>query len=271
MDARRFDGLSRTIAGRLSRRAALGGGAALAGATLTATGLRGLAAQDATPAALGATPEAGDAERTEFLFVQVFDGGSLAPKLDEPGVYTLTLTGATDQTVYFSDRPERIVGIAPMARFLDALGFTPDNPPNAALVAQTDAGEDIVVVELFNPVYRQGFGEGGGATLVYDVRILADYQEGGLAHLAARQVDDQFAETFGAASLFIDDCKDSTVICQRDGITQGQFGPMGFCWHFGDICCKPCGNSDIGHWEAQCNATFASCEGRCGANYWNCI
>ena len=39
-------------------------------------------------------------------------------------------------TIYFSDRPERIFGDLPTQEFLDTLGFTPDFPPNAALITQ---------------------------------------------------------------------------------------------------------------------------------------
>jgi hypothetical protein len=206
-----------------------------------------------------------------FLFVQLFSGGTLVPKANEPDIYTLTLNGAVDQTVYFSDRPERIVGTAPMGRFLNALGFTPDNPPNAALLAQTDSGEEIVVVELFNPVFTQGFGDNETSSLMYDVRILDAYEEEGLAHLAQRRQGEDVPSAFGTASLFIDDCRDSTIVCYHHEIARGQFGPVGFCWSFGDICCKPCGNSDIDYWQSQCNANFPACENDCVVRYWYCV
>ena len=71
------------------------------------------------------------------------------------GVYTLSLEGSLGDTVYFSDRPARRVGLIPTAVLLEQLGFTPADPPNAALVAQTADGEDILVVELMNPRYDE--------------------------------------------------------------------------------------------------------------------
>jgi hypothetical protein len=175
---------------------------------LTAAGLaRPAAAQEATPAA-------GAEEGASFLFVQTFGAGSLAPKEGaEAGVLTLTADHLPGQTLYFSDRPERIVGMVATERFLGTgggapaggtptgAGFTPADPPNAALVAQTAEGEDILVVELLNPRYDEAAG-----TLAYDVRLLADYANTGLADLAARQADDQFASSFTTAHLFIDGC-----------------------------------------------------------------
>src|SRR5262245_30518576 len=70
---------------RFSRRAALShGGAGLAAGALATTGLATEArAQEATP-----TPEG---EKAEYLFVQSFESGAIAPKAGEDGTYTLTL------------------------------------------------------------------------------------------------------------------------------------------------------------------------------------
>lgn len=141
MDSKRFDTLTKSFAARrLSRRSALRqGGVGIAAATLGVTGLRAVTAQNATPSA--ATPGASPAamgtvgENGAFLFVQTARSGTWAPKAGENGVYTLTLTDTPDQTVYFSDRPARVVGVAPLQQFLDGLGFSPQNQPNAALVA----------------------------------------------------------------------------------------------------------------------------------------
>lgn len=267
MKSHRFDALTKTLAGRrLSRRTAVAGGAA----SLAATGLAGLGlthaiAQDSTPAATP-DPLATDTGRTYFLFVQTFHSGSLTPHATEAGMYILTVTGGPDQTIYFSDRPDRIVGTVPTTQFLDGLGFPPGNPPNAALVAQTEAGEEIVVVELLNPVYTERFEPDSVVTLTYDVRILEDYQEDGLAHLAAQQGEASLPEVFGAASLFIDDCADHDAWCQKrtaDGFGYdevGHLGPVGYCWNFGDIYCHPCRDYD-----AQCNATFPDCQNACSA------
>ena len=267
MDARRFDALAKTFVGRrLSRRAALrAGGIGLAGAA-GAGRARGAAhaAQEATPGGpAGATP--GVVDDAAFLFVQTFSGGTFAPGA-EAGTYVLTLGHATAQTVYFSDRPQRIVGTVPTQQFLESLGFTPANPPNAALVAQIDGGEDVLVVELLNPTY-----DAARATLTYDVRVLENYQEEGLAHLAQRQQDTEPPASFGAASLFIDDCPDITgclvcvsptpTSCYSVGDVPG--GPYGTCWNWSGLSCDPC--RDYGDLDALCNQAYADCDGGCTA------
>jgi hypothetical protein len=185
----------------LSRRKALaaagGLAAAMAGARLTV-------AQEATPA----STESGEDIFT--MFVQTAQGGHFVPKPDEEGVYQVVLRGASVQTVYFSDRPHRLVGSVSTADFLAALGFSPDNPPNAAIVAQTeDGGEDVIVVELLNPQW-----DSRSQTLTYDVVVLDEYVGDGYGELA-QQADPELPETFGHTSLFIDDCPDLTV-CVND-------------------------------------------------------
>ncbi len=122
-----------------------------------------MTAQDATPAASpAASPAANPAASPaigagpEMLFVQVFQAGTWAPIPDEADAYLLTLTGRAARTVSFFDRPDRLVGAVPTREFLATLGFTPAHPPNAAVVAGTaDGGEDVLVVELFDPLYGE--------------------------------------------------------------------------------------------------------------------
>src|SRR5688572_22930191 len=107
MDQRKFDSIARGLGQRTSRRLVLGSSLlGLAGLTTT----RDMQAQEATPEASVADAAA---DTPEFLFAQTFTGGTWQPA-DEAGTYTLTLEGTAAQTVYFSDRPERIVGLAPM-------------------------------------------------------------------------------------------------------------------------------------------------------------
>lgn len=94
------------------------------------------------------TPEEANVERKEIqaLFVQtaksvVFENGKL------------TLNGLAPTTLYFSDRPDRVVGHITSDEFLDAWdegedSFA-DDPPNAALSVFSHDGDeihDIVVV-----------------------------------------------------------------------------------------------------------------------------
>ena len=244
VDASHFDRLARTVAGRLTRRAALGaGGAGIVATALDALGRRATA-QDATPA----TSPAAGREPVSLLFVQSFARGSLVPKAGEAGSYTLTLAEEQGPTIYFSDRPNRLVGTLPTERFFAARGispFDPADPPNAALVARTEAGEDVVVVELLDPRY-----DAATRTVTYDVRVLADDAGEALASLAARQQDAQFAETFGAASLFIDAqpaCQPQTISCWdesgAEGVMVGTLSAQAdYCYPVD--CCFGCGPCD---------------------------
>ena len=209
MDGRRFDTLVATLARRTSRRSTLRAGtAALAAAALGRTGHR-VAAQEATPA-----PATAGTARTEFLFVQSFEAGTFAPKDDgETEAYTLTLEHGLGQTVYFSDRPNRIVGTIPTQVALDWVGITPANPPNATLVMQVGAAdEDVVVLELVGAAYDEQ-----AERVTYDVAVLADYERLGTTFqeqplTSGRALPPQF----GTASLFIDGvgCLGTGAICQ---------------------------------------------------------
>jgi hypothetical protein len=85
-------------------------------------------------------------ELIEEMFVQVARGSD-----SNDGV--LTLTGLSPTTLYFSDRPERVVGHMTTAQFVDQWSFGDNSfasdPPNAVL-SWVDSGEnrpeDCVVV-----------------------------------------------------------------------------------------------------------------------------
>ena len=284
MDANRFDAVSRFFAHRrLSRRQALTGAGLGVAAGVLAGGLATRAtAQDATPAA----PEAYDpSQRIPYLFVQSFEGGTIAPKEGEDGTYTVALAHGTGQTIYFSDRPARDVGAAPTAQFLEGLGFSPSNPPNAALVVEPASGEtDIAVVELFNPIY-----DPTGPGVTYDVKVLANWEDSLELGLAEAPADlAALAPSFRAAHLFIDDCADSNVsCCPNANIDREEFGTsctnavhdygtMGFCYNY--LTCVPCvpyyhtnpyNGAAWDYWSGHCNNEVPACAGRaCTAGSW---
>jgi hypothetical protein len=141
MDPNQFDMLSRSFASRrLSRRTALRrkSGTGLSAAAFAALGWRSaVGAQDATPipSNLG--------ENGSFLFVQTAQSGSLRPNpaaagatpetgatpaAAPPSAYLLTLAGHNGETIYFSDRPQRIFGEAATDRLFAGFGFPPGNP-----------------------------------------------------------------------------------------------------------------------------------------------
>ncbi len=184
---------------------------------------------------------------------------------------TLTADHLAGQTVYFSDRPERIVGMLPTERFLGTgagsngatpgagLGFTPADPPNAALVfagAEGDEGPgDVMVVELIDPTYDPATGKA-----TYEVKVLADETAVDLNLEQQPITAAEAAREFGAASLFIDDCPDGNLRCNTPaGDIVGSL-TLGYCWHSDSWCCDAC---DPQNWHDVCNQAFAACNGQC--------
>ena len=103
-----------------------------------------------------------------FLSIQHAKSGSI---FEHNAIsYTLELNDVSDKTILFSDRPERIVTSVNTSDFIGnwhwSIGpgsFSAD-PPNAALIVQDEGNEDIMIVELTNPVH-----DPTAQTLKYDV------------------------------------------------------------------------------------------------------
>jgi len=185
-----------SITNPISRREAMA--AAVTGIGVAAFGTASIRAQGATPVATPATME----EEAAFLFVQSgFSTGSF--ELNDGETYLLTLKNAPEQTIFFSDRPQRIVGTTQTAQFLAELGFDPADPPNAALViAQNDGTTDTMVLELLDPAYDKA-----SATLTYQVKVLEGYdttQATEAGFMEQPLTADEVPATFGQCSLFID-------------------------------------------------------------------
>ena len=115
-----------------------------------------------------ATTSAIAAETPQLMFVQ-----SAEDLKADPAKSTFRLVKVNQQTLYFSDRPQRIVGHIKMADYLkewtakagkDNFGA---DPPNATLsVYEPGKAENtIVVVKLTNPVVD-------GADLLYTYKVL---------------------------------------------------------------------------------------------------
>ncbi len=264
MDATRIDSIARFLAERRSQRALARAGAGLAA---------GLAAGGVTEStrALGFTPAAAaDEDGPTLLFLQAFQAGSISAS-DVEGRYTLTLQQGLGHTVYFSDRPDRVVGATPTPRFLAELGFPDDNPPNAALVVETDDGRtEVVVVELFAPAYDQA-----SHTAIYQAAVLGEWERATDGTVSETTVDPAEALTsFGAAHLFIDSlrgsgtpsCDLSRVYCYNS-CTSPPYGDLGtghLCWSDADQACQPCDPVDL---DAYCAAKFSDhCAGNCFAS-----
>ena len=123
-------------------------------------------------------------EEPLFMFVQVADD----IKVDEVAK-TFRLVDVGQQTVFFSDRPDRIAGHLKMDKYLDEWtekagkdNFSA-NPPNATLSVYEPGQADntLAVVEITNPRIE-------GSDLIYSYRI----------------IDGSLPDGGGATTLFID-------------------------------------------------------------------
>jgi len=125
-----------------------------------------------TPNVLGADEKTakanGDNAKPQLMFVQTAEGIKVKPDAN-----TFRLLKVNPQTLYFSDRPERIAGHLKMEDYLkewtakagtDNFGA---NPPNAVLSVYEpgQAESTVVVVEITNPVVD-------GADLTYTYKII---------------------------------------------------------------------------------------------------
>ena len=101
-------------------------------------------------------------QKIEFLFVQSADAVVLKDSI-------LKLTGIYPATIFFSDRPERIVGHEPTDDFVAQWDVGDNNfaqnPPNAALSILAGAEPQEVILELRNPRIKDG-------GLTYEVTVL---------------------------------------------------------------------------------------------------
>jgi len=149
-----------------------------------------------------------------FLFLQVFGSGTWVPKVGEDDTCVLTLHSSADGLLLESTRPH--LGQVPMQRLLDALVAERMIRHNT---------QEVLIIELLNPEYDLDPG-----ALTYDARVLADCSDDGLAHLAAQQ-EGSMSESFGAGSLFIDDCPNGEATC--DGSSAGRIKGIGCCWSWG--------------------------------------
>jgi hypothetical protein len=138
------------MADRRSRRDILRGG-------LTASVAIGIAAASAAEAA-------GPEGTGEFLFVQTAEG-----LMYDGASGTLTLTGVAPQTLFFTDRPDRIAGTMTTERFVPFWSEGSDSflsdPPNADVSATVDGKLSEVVVVLKDPRLE-------GTNLVYSIEVI---------------------------------------------------------------------------------------------------
>ncbi len=102
-------------------------------------------------------------ETVEEMFVQVARGTTSTAT-------SITLEGIAPSTLYFSDRPERVVGHLTTEQFVDDWNLGPNSfeqdPPNAVLSYASEAGDlNEIVVVLSQP-------DLGVDSLTYTVDVL---------------------------------------------------------------------------------------------------
>lgn len=163
----------------VTRRAVLASSAA----GTAALALRTVAAQTGTPAA-------GSDDEIELLFVQAAGSGNLTPS--DQG-YTLSFGHDSGQTIFFSDRPERLTGLLPTSELVAQWPFQDESPPNAALAISNgeDVSAQVFIGVLSNPTWDPATG-----TLSYGFWVLADD--------IPAATPAPVPESFGSATLFID-------------------------------------------------------------------
>jgi hypothetical protein len=123
-------------------------------------------------------------DKIQLMFVQIAEDLKV-----DPATSTFRLVKVNQQTLYFSDRPERIAGHIKMADYLKEWtsqagkdNFKAD-PPNAVLSAYEQGKPDntLAVVKIMNPVVD-------GADLIYSYKL----------------IEGKMPASGGATSLFID-------------------------------------------------------------------
>jgi len=101
-------------------------------------------------------------QELELLFVQSARAVDLKDDI-------LKLTGINPVTIFFSDRPEQIVGHEPTENFVAQWGIGDnnfaENPPNAALSILKGSEPQEVILELRNSQIKNG-------ELTYEVTVL---------------------------------------------------------------------------------------------------
>jgi len=111
-----------------------------------------------------------DSYGVEFLSVQTSQAGSVTE--NNTTSHLLELNNVANETVLFSDRPDRIIESISTSDFIGNWTAGPDSfaedPPNAVLIYENlqTGNLDTVILELFNPLYDMALN-----TLTYSIII----------------------------------------------------------------------------------------------------
>jgi len=179
----------------------------------------------------------------------------------------------------FMERAQAMLAFV-CATILSEPGTTPYHQPRAFYAqkvvsnpqqAATQAGPQVVMG--VNVAAATTYDE-ATKTATYDATVLADFEKLGIAFQEAPKGAGALHPSFGAASLFIDDCPNDFIRCTRlnDLTVPVVFDNQPFCWNY-SVCmpCEPGGNvkgdrcQTYQYWNQQCNAK-RTCEGDCRSN-----
>lgn len=164
----------------------------------------GSVAQDATPAGTPARFSA-----VEDLFVQLAASGTATFVDAEPGAFRLAFLHDSRQTLFFTDRPARGMGLLKTSDFVRAVTMD-DDPPNAVLTIDHDAdGETdaLTVLELREAAFDDETGQ-----LTYLATIIDPETQDRLWVATGPAVSQTLPAAFGSASLFIDGYDNGAIV-----------------------------------------------------------
>jgi hypothetical protein len=149
----------------------------------------------------GGSSAAAAQDEADYLFTITGDSGAIEKGAERRLGRRLVVTwdGVSKSTHFFSDRPERKAGRLTTKEFVDSWDERfGDDPPNAALAAQTPAGEeDVVIVEITKADYSPRRDR-----LTMTARVIGDDESPFLT--ALDDDDDNIPSTFDRATLFVD-------------------------------------------------------------------
>jgi hypothetical protein len=111
---------------------------------------------------LAACESSTEPDEPQYLYVQTAPAAAVAGD-------RLILQNPAPMTIYFSDRPDRITGRETNAQFVSHWATGPnsfaEDPPNGSVVFVANGGEQVVIVELFDPLLT-------ATQLSYRIRVL---------------------------------------------------------------------------------------------------
>lgn len=109
-----------------------------------------------------------DPKSLDYLFVQMANEGVLQSQEGQEGTYQLKLTNVSPYVKYFTNRPSRITGMVPIAKYLEAWDASfKQNPPNVGIYGLDGTKPVNTIMELTHPIYDQH-----NKTITYTARTL---------------------------------------------------------------------------------------------------